>query len=178
MHGRRKFYEMARAGNAPLAAEALGYIKALYEVEGAVRDAGSDQRRRYRDEHARPVLEAFKAWLDTQLRRLPPKSELAKAMRDLTKRWTAFTRYLDDGRLEIDNGAAERALKGPVLDRKNYLFAGSDAGGQRAAIVYGLIETCKLNGIDPFAYLRDILARIPTHPANRIDELLPYRWKT
>ena len=178
MHGRRKFYDIARAGNAPLAAKALDYIKALYDVERAVRDAEPEERRRYRDTHARPVLDEFKTWLDTELPRLAPKSDLAKAMRYLTKRWTAFTRYLDDGRLEADNGAAERALKGPVLGRKNWMFAGSDAGAQRAAIVFSLIETCKLNDIDPFAYLQDILARLPTHPANRIDELLPYHWKT
>ena len=160
------------------AAKALAYIKALYEIERAVRDAEPEERRRYRDAHARPVLDEFKVWLDTEQRRLAPKSELAKAMRYLTKRWPAFTRYLDDGRLEADNGAAERALKGPVLGRKNWMFAGSDAGGQRAAIVYSLIETCKLNDIDPFAYLQDVLARLPTHPANRIDELLPYHWET
>jgi transposase len=177
MHGRRKFYDIARAGNAPLAAQALAFIKTLYEVERAVRDAEPEARRQYREQHARPVLEAFKAWLDTALQRLPPRGELAKAMRYLTRRWTAFTRYLDDGRLAIDNGAAERAFKGPILGRKNWMFAGSDAGGQRAAIVYSLIETCKLNAIEPFAYLSGVLARLPTHPANRIEELLPYHWK-
>jgi len=177
MHGRRKFYDIARAGNAPLAAKALEYIKALYEVERAVREAEPEQRCRYRHEHARPVLADFKAWLDTEQRRIAPKSELAKAMRYLTKRWASFTRYLEDGRLEADNGAAERALKGPVLGRKNWLFAGSDAGAQRAAIAFSLIETCKLNAVEPFAYLQDILGRLPSHPANRIDELLPYQWK-
>ncbi len=177
MHARRKFYDIARAGNAPLAAKALEWIRGLYDVERAVRDALPERRRRYRDAHARPLLEAFKTWLDTELRRLAPKSDLAIAMRYVTKRWKAFTRYLDDGLLEADNGAAERAVKGPVLGRKNYLFAGSDAGGQRAAVIYSLVETCKLNAIDPFAYLQAVLASLPTHPANRLDELLPYNWK-
>lgn len=177
MRGRRYFYELARQGNAPLAAEALGYIRRLYEIEAAVREAEPDERRTYREAHARPVLEELKTWLDTHVRRLAPKSELAKAMRYLLARWPSFIRYLDDGHLAIDNGAAERALKGPVLGRKNYLFAGSDAGGERAAIAYSLIETCKLNDIEPFAYIQDVLSRIATHPVNRLDELLPYHWK-
>ena len=177
MHARRKFYDIARAGNAPLAAKALEWIRGLYDVERAVRDAQPARRRRYRDAHARPLLEAFKTWLDTELRRIAPKSDLAIAMRYVTKRWKAFTRYLDDGLLEADNGAAERAVKGPVLGRKNYLFAGSDAGGQRAAVIYSLVETCKLNAVDPFAYLQAVLTTIPYHPINRLDELLPYNWK-
>ena len=98
-------------------------------------------------------------------------------MRYLLGRWASFTRYLNDGRLEIDNGAAERAFKGPILSRKNWLFAGSDTGAARAAVIFSLIETCKLNAIEPFAYLQDVFSRLPTHPANRIEELVPYRWK-
>ena len=177
MHGRRHFYELARQGNAPLAAEALAHIRRLYEVEEAVREAEPEERRTYREDHARAVLEELKTWLDTHVRRLPPKGELAKAMRYLLARWPSFIRYLEDGRLAIDNGAAERAMKGPVLGRKNYLFAGSDAGGQRAAVAYSLIESCKRNDVEPFAYLQDVLSRIAMHPVNRLDELLPYHWK-
>ena len=177
MHARRNFHELARQGNAPLAAEALRFIAGLYEIEEAVRGAEPEDRRAYREEHARPLLDELEGWLDTHSRRLSRKSELAQAIRYLHRRWPAFTRYLDDGRLELDNGAAERAFKGPILGRKNWMFAGSDAGAERAAVVFSLIETCKLNAIEPFAYLRDVLARLPTHPARRIDELVPYRWK-
>ena len=115
-----------------------------------------------------------RAWLETQLARVSKKSELAVAIRYALSRWTAMTRYRDDGRLEIDNNAAERALRAVALGRKNYLFAGSDAGGEHAAALYSLIGTAKLNGIDPEAYLRDVLTRIAEHPINRIDELLPW----
>ena len=119
----------------------------------------------------------MKAWLQAVLRKVSGKSELAKAIRYALTRWEALVRYVDDGRLEIDNNAAERALRAVALGRKNYLFAGSDAGGERAAALYSLTETAKLNGLDPEAYLRDVLARIADHPINRIDELLPWNWR-
>ena len=118
----------------------------------------------------------LKAWLEATLPKLSGKSDLAQAMRYALSRWTALTRYIHDGRIEIDNNAAERSIRGIALGRKNYLFAGSDNGGNRAAAVYSLIETCKLNAIDPQAYLRDILARIADHKINRITELLPWNW--
>ena len=124
-----------------------------------------------------PLIAELKVWLETTLQKISGKSELAKAMRYGLSRWPALGCYTNDGRVEIDNNAAERSIRGIALGRKNYLFAGSDTGGQRAAAVYSLIETCKLNAIDPEAYLRDILARIADHKINRIAELLPWNWK-
>src|SRR6266511_2664667 len=131
-------------------------------------------RRPIRQSLARPIMNDLAAFLDTSLATISGRSELAKAIRYARSRWTALTRYLDDGTLEISNNAAERAIRPLVLGRKNYLFAGSDAGGERAAAVYTLIETAKLNGLDPEAYLREVLGRIADHPINRIAELLPW----
>ena len=127
-----------------------------------------------RQARAGPVLEELRQWLDTTLRRVPGRSDLAAAIRYARSRWQQLCRYRDDGRLEIDNSAAERALRGVALGRKNWLFAGSDAGGHRAALIYSLIETCKFNGIDPEAYLRHVLTVIADHPINRLAELLPW----
>ena len=137
-----------------------------------------DERRRSREAKALQLIAHLHAWLETTLPKLSAKSDLAAAMRYALGRWNALTRYLHDGRVEIDNNAAERSIRGVALGRKNYLFAGSDAGGERAAAIYSLIETCKLNGIDPEAYLRSILARIADHPINRVAELLPWNWAT
>ena len=132
------------------------------------------QRSQEDPECARPLLEQLNSWLREQLNKVPKKSSLAVAIRYALPRWPALTRYVDDGLVEIDNNAAERALRTIALGRKNYLFAGSDAGGERAAIIYSLIGTAKLNDIDPQAYLTRVLARIADHPINRIDELLPW----
>jgi hypothetical protein len=118
----------------------------------------------------------LRVWFEAQLTRLPPKGGLAQAIRYALGNWTALVRYTDDGRLEIDNNRAENTLRGVALGRKNWLFAGSDTGGGRAAVVYSLVETCKLNNIDPFTYLRDVLTRIAEYPINRIAELLPWHW--
>ena len=123
---------------------------------------------------AGPLLDELKAWLSSMVGRVSAKSEIAAAIGYTLTRWQALTRYLDDGRIEIDNNAAERALRGVSLGRKNYLFMGSDEGGERAAAIYSLVETAKLNGLDPEAYLREVLTRIAEHPINRIDELLPW----
>lgn len=146
-HARRKFYDLAKSGHSPLAAEALVWIKRLYQVEDGARELDDEARRRLRQDKALPILTDFKAWLSGQVRQLPPKGPLAQAMRYVLKRWEAFTRYLEQGYLAIDNIAAERALRGIAVGRNNWLFAGSDNGGQRAAIVYSLIETCRLNDI-------------------------------
>lgn len=131
---------------------------------------------RVRQARAGPLLDQLRSWFDTILPKLSGKSELAGAIRYARTRWRALLRYRDDGRLEIDNNAAERALRRVALGRKNWLFAGSDKGGERAAAIYSLIETAKLNGVDPEAYLRDILARIADHSISRVDELLPWYW--
>ena len=175
-HARRKLYDVHRATASPIALEALERIAALFAIESSVRGRAPEQRAAIREEHARPLLEQLKAFLDTSLRQVSGKSALAQAIRYALSRWKALTRYVTNGRLEMSNNAAERAMKPPVLGRKNYLFCGSDAGGKRAACMYTIIETCRMNGIDPQAYLADVLARIADHPIHRIDELLPWRW--
>ncbi len=176
-HVRRKFYEIhvAHVAHAfPIAAEALDRIGRLYGVETEVRGKPPDERRAVRQARAGPELEALHAWLRATVTALSKKSELAVAIRYALSRWTALTRYRDDGRLEIDNNAAERALRAVALGRKNWLFAGSDDGGARAAAIYTLLGTAKLNDLDPEGYLRYLLERIAEHPINRIEELLPW----
>jgi transposase len=173
-HVRRKFYDIHVATNAPIAADALARIGQLFDIERAAMGRSPQERVRIRQSTARPVINDLAAFLDASLSRISGKSELAGAIRYARSRWSALTRYLDDGRLEISNNAAERAIRPLALGRKNYLFAGSDAGGERAAVAYTLIETAKLNGLDPEAYLRDVLGRIADHHINRIGELLPW----
>jgi transposase len=174
VHVRRKIYDVHLATKSPIAAEALERIGRLFEVEREVNGRAPDTRRQIRQARARPVIDELAAFLDGSLPKLSGKGELAGAMRYARGRWEALTRYLDDGRLEISNNAAERAIRPLALGRKNYMFAGSDAGGERAAAIYTLVETAKLNGLDPEAYLRDLLGRIADHPINRIAELLPW----
>ena len=174
-HVRRKFYDIHEAKASPLAIEALDFIRQLYQVEESIRGKPPDTRRRRRQQAAVPILASFKDWLGQTLMQVSQKSELAKAIRYALSRWAALTRYCEDGRIEIDNNAAERALRGVALGRKNYLFAGSDQGGERAAALYSLIETAKLNDLDPMAYLRHVLSVIGTHPINQIDQLLPWQ---
>lgn len=173
-HARRKFYEVQASQGSPAAAEALRWIGRLYAVEERIRGRPPDERRTTRQRESRPVLEAFKAWLEAERARIPAKSALAGAMRYALTRWSALSFFLEDGSVEIDNNPAERAMRSVVLGRKNWLFAGSDRGGERAATLYTLIETAKLNGVDPEAWLTAVLERIADHPINRIDELLPW----
>lgn len=176
-HARRPFWDLHESqGRVPgsIAEQALRRIAALYAIESEVRGQPPDVRRQVRQARAGPLLEDLHAWLTRVLSQVSRKSELAKAIGYSLGRWHALTRYRDDGRMEIDNNAAERALRGVALGRSNYLFMGSDAGGERAAAIYSLVESAKLNGRDPQAYLRDVLARIADHPINRIDELLPW----
>jgi len=176
-HARRPWWDLflsSKRDPGSLAAQALARIRALYEIEDEIRGQPPDLRRAQRQARAGPLLKAMRTWLEELLPRVSAKSEIAQAIGYSLGRWTALTRYLDDGRLEIDNNAAERALRGVSLGRKNYLFMGSDAGGERAAAFYTLVETAKLNGLDPEAYLRTVFERIADHPINRIDELLPW----
>src|SRR3954453_9540137 len=190
-HARRPFFVLADlAANArrkaqgktasvisPLALEAVRRIDALFGIERAINGQSTEQRRAVRQELSAPLVADLERWLREERPKLSRHAETAKAMEYMLKRWTAFTRFLDDGRICLSNNAAERALRGIALGRKSWLFAGSDRGGQRAAAIYSLIVTAKLNNVDPQAWLADVLARIAGHPAHRIDELLPWNWR-
>lgn len=176
-HARRPWWDLYLSSGRSedtVAAEALRRIRELYRIEHEIRGQPPDHRRQQRQARAGPLLEELHDWLEGILARVSRKSALAEAARYSLARWPALTRYVDDGALEIDNNAAERALRGVALGRNNYLFMGSDGGGERAAAMYSLVETAKLNGLDPEAYLRAVLQRIAEHPINRIDELLPW----
>ena len=176
-HVRRKFFDVHAANGSPIAKQALDRIGKLYEIERQIQGLVPDHRRRERQKRSKPIANALAAWTDETRRKLSGKSELVAAFRYMRARWTALNRCFDDGRLALDNNPAERALRCVAIGRKNYLFAGSDAGGRRAAAMYSLIESAKLNGLNPQHYLADVLARIADHPARRIDELLPWNWQ-
>lgn len=176
-HVRRKFYDIHEDQKrlpGTLAAQALQRIAQLYAVETPIRGCPPNERVSVRQASSRALMEELHAWLQDALAQVSAKSALAKAIGYAVTRWTALTRYLDDGRIEMDNNAAERAIRGIALGRKNWLFAGSHAGGERAAAVYSLIETAKLGGVNPQAYLTEVIKRIAQHPVNRVDELLPW----
>lgn len=177
-HVRRKFYDIHVATDSPIASEALTRIGELYGIEAEIRGRSSEIRRQIREARAGPMLTDLHQWLIATVKKLSKKSDLAGAIHYALARWRALTRYRDDGRVEIDNNAAERALRAVALGRKNYLFAGADCGGERAAVVYSLIGTAKLNEIDPEDYLRHVLTHIAEHPINRINELLPWKIHT
>ncbi|EKL33347.1 transposase IS66 family protein [Vibrio cholerae HE-40] len=173
-HVRRKFYDITQTGPSPLADEAITTIQSLYGIEKQARGKQPDERQRLRSIHAKPILEHFHIWLQTALRTLSKGSPLSKAIHYTLKQWEALVAYVDNGYAELDNNSAERSLRPIALGRKNYLFAGSVAGGERAAVLYSILGTAKLNGINPNDYLTAVLKRIGNHPINRIDELLPW----
>jgi transposase len=175
-HARRKIYDVHVETGSPAAREALERIARLFAVEADIRGRSPPERREVRQRRSAPILVDLKAFLDATLAKISGKSSLAGAIRYATSRWTALARYVDDGRLEMTNNVAERAIRPLALGRKNYLFAGSDEGGRRAAIMYTLIETARLNDLDPEAWLVDVIGRIADHPINRIDQLLPWNW--
>ena len=176
-HGRRKFFVLADVAKAPLAVAAVRRIDAIFAIEGEINGLPAEQRLAVRTTRIAPVVAEFESWMRSERARLSRHADVAKAMDYMLKRWAAFTRFLSDGRICLTNNAAERALRGVAIGRKNWLFAGSDRGGERAAAMYTLIATAKLNNVDPQAWLADVLRRIADHPARRLHELLPWNWQ-
>ena len=176
-HARRKFFELADLHKAPLAVEAVRRIDAIFTIEREINGTTAEQRLAIRKERVRPLVGELEEWMRTQRARLSRHADIAKAIDYMLRRWPAFTRFLDDGRICLSNNAAERALRGIALGRRAWLFAGSDRGGERAAAMYTLIATAKLNRVDPQAWLADVLRRIADHPASGLHELLPWYWK-
>jgi transposase len=190
-HGRRKFFVLAditktaearsqkkRASWSPLAHEAVRRIDLIFDAERALNDLVADKRLELRRTYVAPLVADLESWMRTERAKLSRHNDVAKAMDYMLKRWDAFTRFLDDGRICLTNNAAERALRCVALGRRNWTFCGSDRGGERAAAIYTLIATAKLNGIDPEAWLADVLRRINDHPASKLDELLPWNWRS
>jgi len=176
-HGRRKLFVLADVAKAPLAIEAVRRIDAIFDVERDINGLAAEQRRAIRQVRVAPLVDALGIWMRGERGKLSRHNDVAKAMDYMLKRWAAFTRFLDDGRICLTNNAAERALRGIAIGRKAWLFAGSDRGGERAAAMYSLIASAKLNDVDPRAWLADVLARIADHPASRLDQLLPWNWR-
>jgi transposase len=177
-HARRRLFELAAVSKAPIAAGAVRRIDELFAIEREVNGKPATERLAVRQERTKPLVSGLEAWLHIQHERVSRKSDTGKAIAYALNHWTALTRFLGDGRVCLSNNAAERALRGVAVGRRNWTFAGSDRGGERAAAIYTLIETAKLNGVDPQAWLADVLARLPDHPAKRINELLPWSWRT
>jgi transposase len=178
-HVRRRFYDLAASGSAPIANEALQRIGRLYAIEKNIGGRGPEERRAIRQDTSRPILDAFEPWLRTKLGLISQKTKLAEAIRYALSRWAGLTRFIDDGRIEIDSNIVERSIRPIALNRKNALFAGSDTGGEHWAIIASLIETCKLCTVEPYAYLTDVIARISNnHPNSQIDDLLPWAYLT
>jgi hypothetical protein len=176
-HARRKFYDVFEATKSPIAEQALQRIGELYAIEAEITDQPAEMRLAARQNRAVPLLDALRDWLTAQRRRLSSKNALARAIQYALSRWEALVRYAGDGRLAIDNNVAERVLRTIAITRKNFLFLGSEAGGERAAILYTVLQTAKLNGLDPEAYLADVIDRMTRgHPINRLAELLPWNW--
>jgi transposase len=176
-HARRKFFDLARINKAPIAIEAVERIDVLFAIEREINGMTPQERVRVRNERSWPLVIELESWLREQRTKVSKNSDTGKAINYSLKRWSALCRFLDDGRLCMSNNAAERELRGIAVGRRNWTFAGSDEGGRRAAAVYTLIQTAKLNDTDPQAWLADVLARLPDYPAKRIADLLPWNWK-
>ena len=178
-HLRRRFFDVAEGGPAPIASEALARIAALYAIETTIRGLGADERRAVRQERSQPLVGALKTWFDQQLTRVSGKSVIAEHIRYALNHWDGLTRFIDDGRIELDSNIVERSIRPLVLNRKNALFAGHDQGAENWACIASLVESCKLNGVDPQAWLADVLTRLVNlWPASRLDELMPWAWAT
>ncbi|MEF0941662.1 IS66 family transposase [Rhizobium sp. BR 362] len=175
-NARRKAQGKSAAVISPIALKMVQRIDALFEIERQINGRTADERQATREQFSRPLINEMEIWVRDQRAKLSRDNDLAKAFDYMLNRWESFTRFLDDGRICLSNNCAERSLRGVALGRKAWLFAGSDRGGQRAAAMYSLIVTAKMNRIDPQAWLADVLARIADHPVNRIDELLPWNW--
>jgi transposase len=176
-HGRRNFFKLADINKAPLAVEAVRRIDEIFAVEREINGLSQSRRLEVRAERSKPLVTALEAWMRVNASKTSRKSAIGNAIDYMLKRWPAFTRFLDDGRICISNNAAERSIRCVAVGRKNWTFAGSDDGGRRAADMYTLIETCKLNDVDARAWLADVLDRIAAHPARQLDALLPWTWK-
>jgi transposase len=176
-HARRKFFDLHAANKSQIAEFALTQFARVYEIEREVQTLAAPQRRQVRQQHSRPILDALHEWMVLQRQQVAGNSATAKALDYSLKRWTALTRFVDDPQLPADNNWIENRIRPIALGRSNWLFAGSLRAGQRAAAVMGLIQSARMNGHDPYAYLKDVLTRLPTHKAGRIEELLPHRWQ-
>ena len=176
-HWRRRFYEIAKAGAAPIAEEALRRIAEIYKIEAQIRGRSAAERRAVRQTESQPLVAELKIWSQAQLARASAKSVIAGAIRYGLNHWEGLERFLEDGRIEIDTNTVERSMRPIALNRKNALFAGHDTGAENWACLASLIETCKLNGVDPQAYLTDVLTKLVNlWPASRVDELMPWAW--
>ena len=176
-HARRKFFDLHTAHKSEIAQFALEQFAKVYDIEREVKELNADQRQAIRQQHTKPVLDALHQWMTLQRQKLPDSSATAKALDYSLRRWTALTRFVDDGQLSVDNNWIENQIRPISIGRNNWLFAGSLRAGQRAAAVMSLVQSARMNGHDPYAYLKDVLTRLPTHRASRVDELLPHRWQ-
>lgn len=176
-HARRKFFELHANHQSQIAGEALELFGQLYGVERDVAKLSDTARWRIRQEKAKPILDLLHRWLTTHRPKVPHGSSIAKAIDYSLRRWTALSHYVTDAQVPIDNNCAENRMRPIAIGRKNWLFAGSLRAGERAAAVMSLIQSAKLNGIDPLAYLKDVLNRLPTQPASKVADLLPHRWQ-
>ena len=176
-HARRKFFDLHAANKSQLAGFALEQFAKVYDIEREVKELNADQRQAIRQQHTKPVLDALHQWMILQRQKLPDSSATARALDYSLRRWTALTRFVDDGQLPVDNNWIENQMRPIAIGRNNWLFAGSLRAGQRAAAVMSLVQSARMNGHDPYAYLRDVLTRLPTHSASQVEELLPHRWQ-